>query len=168
MANLRSKYEEFCTIARRTRLAEAVGLDLRVDTGEEAHHPESTAIFFRRYSFLVPAPSPGLSGWDELFNATNFSGSTAVTRDVSPECPVSGIRQEAPPDQFISAFQDIPHDLSDQLYSTPWPSDDFQWQPPSTQGLASVNNGQALDQISMMGADHNLLGFSTDSFAHTH
>lgn len=168
MADLRSKYEEFCTIVQRAGLAEAVGLDLRADTGQEAHRPESAAAFFQRYSFLAPAPSPDLSGWDELFNATSFGGSTAVTRDVSPERPVSGIRQEVPADQFISTFQDIAPDLPDQLYSTPWPSDDFQWQPPNTQGLISGNNGQALDQTSIMGVDHNLLEFSADSFAHTH
>lgn len=143
-------------------------MDVRADTDEEAHRLESNATFFRRYSFLAPASSPDLSGWDELFNATSFGGSTVVTRDVSPERPVSGIRQEAPADQFISAFQDIPHDLSDQLYSTSWPSDDFQWQPPNTQCLISVNNGEVLDQTSMMGADHNLLEFSAGSFAHTH
>lgn len=130
--------------------------------------PESAVAFFRRYPFLEPAPALDLSGWDELFNATNFGGSMAATREESPECqddPVSGRRQKPLAAQLLSSISNIPQDLPDQFYSTPWPPDQFQWQSPgASQGIINANNGQALDESSIMGIDHGILGFSADSF----
>jgi hypothetical protein len=130
-------------------------LDAHTTLGGEALHLESTIPFFRRYPFLQPAP-PDLSGWDALFNATNLAGSVVVTRESSTP------RHEDP----TKAMLDMPYALPDNLFSTVWPSDEFQWQPSHTNNdIGSLDDGQTLNESSVMGPDQNLMGFSTDSFS---
>lgn len=162
MTDLWSKHQEVCAIIRRAGLAEAVGLDARNSMDAEVLRPESNIPFFRRYPFLEATPSPDLSGWDELFNATNFAGSVAITREVSP------LRHETPADRLATSIPDLPYALPDQGFSTPWPSEEFQWQPPNnSHEIGGVSDQQALDEPFMMGSGHSLLDFSSNSFVHT-
>jgi hypothetical protein len=98
-----------------------------------------------------------MSGWDELFDATNFAG-PVTTRDVSP------IRNESSADRFPASGPNMPYDIPDQLSQAPWPTEEFQWQSlNSTYGIAVGPDGQAVYEGSMIGADHGLLDFPADA-----
>lgn len=135
-----------------------VGLEVYQDENEEPLPPQSAIEVFRRYPFLEPIPPTNLSGWDELFNATNFGQSVAATRDASPV-------QNESTERFIASVSDVPFGLPDQV-PTPWPLDDFQWQTPgAAPSTAGMDAPHAMDESSIMGVGHHLLDFSSaDSF----
>ena len=124
------------------------------EEADEAHFGQISVSFFQRFRFLEPAPIPNMSGWDELFNVTEFA-EPVQANEVSP------VRKETSAELLSAAGMDIPYEFPDQLSNAAWPTDELGWQPlNSTQTIAGRND----DLESMIDVDHSLLDFSANAF----